>query len=372
MTERAALLVRQVDGTLELPPEDDASPPRLSKRLRADGGDPAALLTASSEPAQGNSGSLPGGGERGTRHGSDPAGLLAERRATEQPLSHGPTPSIAVAPSRTGRGRGLETRSVEATRGGSRLGGGLGGGGGHASARSASVGERRSIQLLLSAVEELHKHDSEPAGGARLTVDESPESDVRAPAADVSGGRPWLLRTPSAAGKIATDAAPSGSQDISPRAEHVSSRGTAAPREHLASAARTGAAPQRDVGGAVLLSEKAPGSSASHMLPGGALLVADSPQAAEAAVPRSGPRRGPLPPVSPFAVVQSSGSSPEMEAAPSEPRPVKVSCRLACSLRLSGTAGPVPCRFCSSVSTAFSSLHPRMQPEKQLNFIRRS
>jgi len=288
----------QADGTLEesASPED-AELPHPSKRRRT-GCDPAKPGTAGAAPAAEAVEPRVGSGQHQTRHRAH-AEVSTQGRATVPLTSHQPA-ATAVAPPVPGAA--VSPSSRHTSRGASRLGTG------HATARSASVGERRSIQLLLSAVvEELHRHESEPAGGARLTLDDHP----------TDGADATVVSAPAEEGSGAVISA-GQAEETAPDAEPHRSRDAGAAAGHTAGAAPAEAHSTGEDGSPAMLP---PGSTAPA---GGRQLRSEAPQLAdpgpseevtESAPSPALPRRGPQPPVSPFAALQSSGSLPDKDAA---------------------------------------------------------
>ena len=305
----------QADGTLEeSSATEDAEPPHLSKRRRTDG-DAAHPGTAAAEPAQGAAELLSSGREHQTRQRAHAEGF-AQRPAAGSLAGHPGTAAFATAPSLPSAAPLSPPRSRPAPRGASRLGSG------HASARSASMGERRSIQLLLSAVvEELHRHESEPAGGARLTLDDHPQGGADAAAS-------------SRFAESGSGAAISAGTEAGVHAQYPSTHGAGASVGRTDDAPLAAAPLSSGLGGLASPSTTAPASDGAPQPPGEAphsLDVSCPEEGSTPSAPSPAPRRGPLPPVSPFAVVQSSGCSPDKETAP-DPRPDKVTPRLRMGL----------------------------------------
>ncbi len=297
-------MITQADGTLEASSEDAPSP-RPNKRPRIGGGS-APSGTAGDSSAQGAPGMQYGaGGESPARQGAANDRQSVESRATESDPSRHHSPLTTIGSARTSAAGAA--RSGRPVRAASRLGNGDGGGAAHATARSASVGERRSIQVLLSAVvEELHRHESEPAGGARLTLDEPPGDSADAAA------------VVSASAEVGSRAVVSpGQEDAGPEAEPRGSRDAGASAGDAAGAPHAETCSGGEDG---VVASLPPGSTA----PAGARrLLSEASQLADPCPPEGVtepapspalPRRGPQPPVSPFATLQSSGSLPDKEA----------------------------------------------------------
>ena len=293
--------ITQADGTLESPPPEDAPSPRPSKRPRLLTGDTASAGTAGDESAQEVTGPRSEGGDRQTRQDAAHDSQPVSGRSTDSDPSHHQSPTKTAASPRTASA--VTGRPGRAAHASSRLGNG--GAAAHASARSASLGERRSIQLLLSAVvEELHRHESEPAGGARLTLDPpraAADAGVASTHAEDGPGKGV-----SAGQATGPHAEQPGGSDVRASAWHTAGATIAAASSN---GGRLGAATLPPGSTAPIGGAYEPHIEAPHRTePRPPAEVMDS-------APGPAPRRGPQPPpVSPFAALQSSGSLPDREA----------------------------------------------------------